>query len=833
MKKSIWKWLLLAVLTGWSISLVYPPKEKIKLGLDLQGGTSYTLEIIKEDLQGGSVKDARDRAIEVIRNRVDSMGVAEPNIYPDGEDRIVVQIPGMKAEDRKRASENIRRAAFLTFRMVHPANDQLVSALFAESKVPEGYMAVSMPSRSGVRGGELWVRKGPPPTEEERAKLARFEEKTGYDLLLEKEIIDGKEYFRPYYVNQKQELTGASLKSADVGYGNMGQRSVQFSLDARGRKIFGQLTSDYAPGGAKNPDPNSHRLLAIVLDGTLYSAPRIQTPILGGEGEITGSFTLEEASDLALVLRAGALPAPLRVLEERTVDPTLGTDSVNSGKMAALIGLAAVVVFTMFYYRFAGVVAALALMLNLVLLPLGMWLVAGLFGMFGGNGMGTGGGSSLPVMTLPGIAGIVLSVGMAVDANVLIFERIREEMSLGKRFGAALDAGYHKAFGTILDSNLTTLLAAVILFWQGSGPVKGFAITLSAGILASMYTAVVVTRMVFDLLEGRGMLNKLTMMQLVPKTNIDFIGLRKAAGVFSVVAIAATLGLFVHRGARNFGVDFTGGVQLSLSFEQKAEVDALRKALEGAPEIREAALIQYQRAGGEDLSAEVLALKVASAEESAAAIKVLQEQFPESKFGLLSETVVGPQVGEELKRSGMIAVGMALLGMILYITVRFEFSFAVGAVVGLVHNVLLTLGVYGLCGRQLTMTSIAAFLTVLGYSVNDTIVEFDRIRETRKLRGGRLDASVANDAINQCLARTLLTSITTALSVVALMVFGGGEVFDFALAMFIGVCVGTYASIFVATPVMLAVRPKAEGAAAAVPAKAAKGAKAAKAAKGK
>ena len=802
MKASIWKWLVLVVATAWSVALVVPPKDKVKLGLDLQGGTSSTLEI--DDSQGleGSVADARDRALEVVRNRVDSMGVAEPTIYPDGEKRIVVQIPGMKAEDRERASANIRKAAFLEFRMVHPKNDELVKNLFSDRKVPNGYEVAALPGRAST---DCWVRKGPPPSEAERAELRRFEEKAGYDLLLEKNVVQGKDYFVPYYVSRKAELNGNSLKSASVDYQQFGQKVVQISFDAKGRKIFAKLTADHAPGGAKNPDPNGRHYLAIVLDNTLYSAPFIRTSIPGGEAVIEGAFSLEEATDLALVLRAGALPAPLRVLEERSVDPTLGVDSIQSGWRAAWIGFLAVAVFMAVYYHFAGFVAMLALLLNLVLLPLGMIITAGFFGLIGGAGMGSS-ATALPVLTLPGIAGIVLTVGMAVDANVLIFERIREEMRTGKRFGAALSAGYDKAFSTIFDSNLTTLLTAVILFWMGSGPVKGFAVTLTAGILASMYTAIVGTRMVFDFLERRGWLHNLKMTQWVKETKIDFMGLRKIAAVLSVVLLAA--GAFVgwQRGQENFGVDFTGGQQLSLDFAQKADVDALRAAFAGAG-IGDVG-IQYQRSGAGESQNEVLALKVATPEAGAAAQRILDGQFAAYGFKLIQEDTVGPQVGKELQRGGLIAIGLSLVGMIVYITIRFEFSFAIGAVVGLLHNVLITLAVFFLFRRQLSMTSIAALLTVIGYSVNDTIVVFDRIREMRKLRAGRLDAAVVNESVNATLSRTLLTSLTTLLSVAMLMVFGGGAIFDFALAIFVGVVAGTYASIFIASPIMLAVRPK-------------------------
>jgi len=819
MKTSIWKWLILIAVTATSLALVYPPKDKIRKGLDLQGGTSYTLEVRQDENLEGKVTDARDQAIEVIRNRIDNMGIDEPSIYPDGDARIVVQIPGMEAKDRERASATIRKAAYLTFRVVAPKNDEWVKALFDRGLVPENYEIVNLPQ------GDLWKRVGNKPDEEERARVRAFAEKPGYDLLLEKSNVEGREYFRPWYVSRNVELDGSSLKSASVGIGQYGGREVDLSFDGAGRRAFARLTTDLAPGGAKNPSLDGRRHLAIVLDDTLYSAPYIREKIVGGNAQITGQFTLEEATDLVNALRAGRLKAKIDVIEERTVDPTLGSDSVASGKRAALVGVAGVLVLTTVYYHFAGIVASLALVLNLVLLPLGTIIVAGFFGLLGGASLGAD-VSTLPVLTLPGIAGIVLSIGMAVDANVLIFERIREEMKLGKRFGAALGAGYDKAFRTILDANVTTLLTAVILFWLGSGPVKGFAVTLSAGILVSMYTAIWVTRMVFDFMESNGWLRNLGMMSLVPETKIDFLGKRRLAAVLSIAVILASLGFMYSRGKANFGVDFTGGQQVTFSFEQKADVDAIRTAFADNPEASVDS-IQYQRAGvsGDDFSGEVLALKVAAPEEdradpAEAAIATLQKAFPESNFTLQEKTTVGARVGKELQRKALWALFWSLVLMLAYIAIRFDFSFGVGAIVALAHNILVTLGLYAVCGRTLTMTSIAAFLTVLGYSINDTIVVFDRIRETKKLRN-RLDADVCNESVNSMLGRTILTSVTTLVSLVALMVFGSGEIFDFAVALSIGVCVGTYASVFIATPVMLAVRPRLS-APAAVPAKGAK-----------
>lgn len=811
MKASIWKWLILILIVASSLALVIPPKDKVKLGLDLDGGSSYTLQIDQSSLEAGtSVSDARDQALEVVRNRVDKLGVAEPNIYPDGDARIVVQIPGMKSEDRERTRGLIQTAAYLTFRVVHKNNDALVKALFDARKAPEGYETVSL---SGAHAGDYWVRTAPnPPDEAERAAIRAFEPKAGYDLLLEKEVIEGKEYFRPWYVSQKPEVSGENLTKADVGFSNFGQRQVELSFDATGRRAFARVTKDLAPGGAKNRDLNGRRHLAIVLDDTLYSAPFIREAIPGGNAVITGNFSAEEAHDLVIALRAGRLKARIDIIEERTVDPTLGHDSIASGKKAAIIGLAGVLVFTVLYYHFAGLVASLALVLNLIILPLGMILVAGFYGRLGGAALGSS-ITTLPVLTLPGIAGIVLSIGMAVDANVLIFERIREEMRLGKRFAAALDAGYAKAFGTILDANITTLIAAVILFWLGSGPVKGFAITLSAGIVVSMYTAIVVTRMIFSFLESNGWLSKLGMLNWIPETKIDFIGKSKIAMIASAILIVATFAYAWTRGAANFGVDFTGGQQITLAFSQKQDVDALRAAITGAG-VEDPGLIQYQSSNvSDDAQAnEVLALKVTTPEAGDAAIAALQTAFPDAHFTLREQNMVGPQVGKELQRSALLAVGIALLCMILYITIRFEFSFAVGAVLGLFHTVLLTLGIYLALQLQLTMTSIAAFLTVLGYAINDTIVVFDRIREARKLRNGQLNADICNQSINDMLARTALTSITTLISLAALLAFGRGDIFDFAVAMALGVVIGTYASIFIATPIMLAVRPRAKAA---------------------
>ncbi|HIE10925.1 MAG TPA: protein translocase subunit SecD, partial [Kiritimatiellae bacterium] len=575
-------------------------------------------------------------------------------------------------------------------------------------------------------------------------------------------------------------------------------------FDAKGARKFARVTEDHAPGGPKNPSATGRHYLAIVLDGTLYSAPFIKTPIYGGEAVIEGDFTAEEARDLAIVLRAGALPAPLRIVEERAVDPTLGRDSIRSGKRATIMAGAAVMVFMLLYYRLGGLVADGALILDLVLLPLGMMIASGFLGLLTAAQSVGNARISLPTLTLPGIAGIALTAGMAVDANVLIFERIREELRGGKRIWSAITAGYEKAFRTILDANVTTIITAVILFWQGSGPVRGFAVTLTAGILASMYTALVVTRMLFHLMVGYFGLKKVRMMQSFTKPQFDFLGKRAVGILLSLLVIAGSWTAFVIKGERNLGVDFTGGRSITFGLAEHLPVEEIRAALEKAG-IGEAQIQYVKRisADPEARKAENLEVRVAF-DAGDRAREALLSRFGDRGLRVLQEDSIGPKVGRELQKKAVMAIGFALVGIVIYITLRFEFGFAMGAIVALAHDVLITVGVYCLFGRQLSLPIIAALLTIVGYSVNDTIVVFDRIRENLRLKGsGASYISIANSSINQTLSRTLLTSLTTLLSVGILLLFGGGAINDFALTLFIGIVVGTYSSVFVATPVTL------------------------------
>ena len=831
-KHSIIKWLIFAALVIASAVVITPPKDKIRLGLDLAGGTSFTVQIDEEQLReerkaaepdktdreidaeiAAIMKNADERTVEVLRNRIDSLGVNEPLIVPGKDHRIIIEIPGADERQRALAEQSIKSAAFLRFRLVHVNNAQLVSDLFAHNRCPDGFEIVD------AKGGKYYKRL---PDYEERVRQPGFKRnlatfaipKAGYVFMLEPEkLADGSTVYTPAFVRNKDELTGAELDRADVDHdATTGEIQVALAFKKAGASKFAKLTADYCPGGAKNRESRVGRQLAIILDDTLYSAPVIREPIPSGRATISGNFSNEEAILLRNILNAGSLPAPIKVLEKRMVDASLGSDAIRSGIMASCIGGALVVVFMVAYYLIFGVVADIALAFNIFMLPLGMLLVSGFFSAIGQAEVQAGGSPlQLPVLTMPGIAGIVLTIGMAVDANVLIFERIREELKAGKSPSAAVDAGYSRAFLAIFDSNITTFLTAIILFVFGSGPIRGFAITLAAGIVVNMYTALVLTRMVFNAFITEGSSRRYGMKALITKpTAIDFLAKGRIVAPVSVAIIVVTILIFGIRCKTNprsvMAIDFTGGTVMSYTFDQTPKTEDLRAALRAGGV--DAAIIQTQSAGEDGKP--VVQLKsgyetVAGYPTIAKAIdETVKKAFPESGAVNTQEDTIGSQIGSDLTRDATRAVIYALIMMIIYITIRFEFGFSLGAVAALAHDVLITLGLYSLFGRQVGVTAIACLLTIVGYSVNDTIVIFDRIREDLRKDPNLKFTDVCNRSLNQTLSRTLLTSLTTLMACLSLFVFGGGAIFDFALCMLIGVLVGTYSSIFIATPVMLA-----------------------------
>ncbi len=835
-KNALWKWLLLIALTSWSLALVLPPSaQKIKLGLDLQGGTSYTVQIdeqelekqlaeefkditdekIKNDKIKGElpkrVQHAQEQALEIIRNRVDALGVAEPLIYPEKNNRIVIQIPGLKEQDRNRAVELIKSAAFLEFAMVHDDNDRLVKTLFDKGLAPGGYKIVSMQSQGDH--GDYYQRDATAFQDDgidldaadravSRGRLEKFQAPPGYRFMLEEKNLEGQQLYIPYFVKQRYEMKGDSLKGAGMEYDQLGRPYVTLSFDNKGARKFARLTGDYAPGGAKNLSLEGRKYMAIIMDGRLYSAPYIKTAIFGGKAIIEGNFTLQEAQGLSIVLRSGSLPTPVDIVQSLKVDPSLGRDSVKSGFRATLYSCVIVVVFMVGYYLLGGIVANIGLLFNMLLLPLAMMITAGVMGLITGGASGSHIG--LPVLTLPGIAGIALTLGMAVDANVLIFERIREEQNLGKRLGAAIEGGYHKAFITILDTNLTTIMAAVILFIFGTGAIRGFGITLTAGLMVSMYTALVVTRMLFNLIVARTSMPSLKMLNLIKPTHIDFIGARKIALTLSLVLIVGSWSVVAFRGLRDpstlLGTDFTGGASLTFGFTQKQDVDKIRGVLDGAGISQ--AHIQYQKLM--DRPDENLQIRVPAASGDKARDALLAA-FDGSGLNVLSEEIVGPQMGLEMTGRALWAIALSMLGMVVYISCRFKFAYAVGAVVALLHDILVSAGLFCFFGRQIDMIIVAALLTIIGFSVNDTIVIFDRIREKLKTTPNLPFLQICNQSINETLARTIITSVTVFLAVTMLLIFGGGAINDFAFIFFIGIITGTYSTIYIATPVMMVV----------------------------
>lgn len=836
-RNALWKWLVLIALAAWSLALVIPPSQKIKLGLDLKGGTSFTVQIDEQEMEKqlreeykdlpedkiksrlpAAVKKAQEQALEIIRNRVDALGVSEPLIYPEKDNRVVIQIPGLKEQDRARAVDLIKSAAFLEFAMVHDDNDKLARTLFDKGLAPEGYKIVSMKGDHGEyyqRDQESAPAGGLDAAARavSRERLEKFQAPPGYRFMLEEKNIEGHTLYVPYFVKQRYELKGDALSGAGMEYDQLGRPYVTLSFDKKGARKFARLTGDYAPGGARNPSPDGRKYMAIIMDGRLYSAPYIKTAIYGGQAIIEGNFTLQEAQGLSIVLRSGSLPTPVDIIQSLDVDPSLGRDSVESGFRATVYSCIIVVVFMAGYYLLGGLVANIGLLFNMLLLPLAMMITAGVMGLLtGGAGGGAGSHIGLPVLTLPGIAGIALTLGMAVDANVLIFERLREEQGMGKRLGAAIEGAYHKAFITILDSNLTTVMAAVILFIFGTGAVRGFGITLTAGLMVSMYTALMVTRMIFNLISNHTSMPALKMLNLIKPTHIDFIGFRKIAALISALVIVGAWSVVLFNGLRDpsavLGTDFTGGASLTFSFSRKQDVDKIRGALDAAGIGN--AHIQYQKLM--DRPTESLQVRVPEA-SGAKARESLLTAFGGAGFAVLSEEIVGPQVGMEMTRRALWAFGLSLVGMVIYISARFRFAYAIGAVVALVHDVLVSAGLFCFFGRQIDMTIVAALLTIIGFSVNDTIVIFDRIREKLKTMPNLPFLQVCNLSINETLARTILTSTTVFLAVIMLLIFGGGAINDFAFIFFIGIITGTYSTVYIATPVMMAMTPRPSAAA--------------------
>lgn len=664
---------------------------------------------------------AVSQSVEVIGRRVNELGTTEPIIQRQGDDRILVQVPGL--DDPQRLKDILGQTAKLTFRFV----DQTMSAEDALQGRPPA-------------GTEVLYSTDDPPI--------------------------------PYLIETRVIVSGENLVDAQATFDSRtNEPVVSFRFDNQGATRFGQATQQ-----------NVGRLFAIILDDQVISAPQIREPILGGTGQISGSFSVESANDLAVLLRAGALPADLTIVEERTVGPSLGADSIAAGEIAAIIASVGVVVFMVLAYGTLGIIANVALIAN----------VAMIIGILSGLGA---------TLTLPGIAGIVLTIGMAVDSNVIIFERVREERANGRSVIQSLDAGFRNAMSTIIDANVTTFIAAVIMFYLGSGPIRGFAVTLAIGIVTTVFTAFLLTRWLIAMWVRRTKPTELPrgVVKFVPdNTTIGFMRFRNFTFTASAaLAVIATVLFFTVQ--MNMGIDFRGGSLIEVQSKQEtADISDVRSRLEGL-NLGE---VQVQEFGApNDLLIRIGAQDGGDAAEQSAMQLVQNELADDYEFRRVE--VVGPTISAELARAGTIAVIAALFAMLVYIWLRFEWQFAIGAIAATLHDVIMVIGFYVVLGLEFNLSSIAAVLTVVGYSINDTVVVYDRIRENlRKFKKMPLP-DLIDLTINQTLSRTTLTAATTLVALFALWLFGGEVIASFTIAMIFGVIIGTYSSIFIAGPLLI------------------------------
>jgi|APFEC2959095171_1045051.scaffolds.fasta_scaffold00002_419 SecD/SecF fusion protein len=676
------------------------------------------------------VSTALTQSIEVVGRRVNELGTTEPIIQRQGSDRIVVQVPGL--QDPERLKDILGQTAKLTFQMV----DQTMSAQDA------------LTGRAPVGSSILYSQDDPPI---------------------------------PYLIEDRVIVSGESLVDAQATFDQQTSEAVvSFRFDSKGASRFAQATQQ-----------NVGRPFAIILDNQVISAPQIREPILGGSGQISGSFTAQSANDLAVLLRAGALPATLTIIEERTVGPSLGADSIAAGQSASIIAALLVLGFMFAAYGKLGFIANIALAANVA-------LIVAVLSLLGAT------------LTLPGIAGIVLTMGMAVDSNVIIFERVREERRQGRSIVQSLDSGFQRALATVVDANMTTLIAAIILFYLGSGPVRGFAVTLAIGIITTVFTAYTLTRWMISVWLRRARPTEFPaglVSYLPSEPTIRFMRMRTIAFIFSAVASIAAVGSFMSVDM-NYGIDFRGGSSIEIKARQgEADIGAVRGAL-GELNLGE---VQVQKFGDDtELLIRIGTQEGGDSAEQSALVKVRSALEAEYEFRRIE--VVGPTVSSELAWAGTIAVLASMLAMLVYIWFRFEWQFALGAIISTLHDVIMMVGFFVWFQIEFNLTSIAAILTVVGYSINDTVVVYDRVRENlRKFKKMPIE-KLLDVSMNETLSRTILTGITTLMALTALYLWGGEVIASFTVAMIFGILIGTYSSIFVAGPLLILfkLRPAAE-----------------------
>jgi SecD/SecF fusion protein len=724
-----WRVLLVVAVLGGAVALVLT--RPVVLGLDLRGGTQIVLEA--QDTPEQKVdSDTASRTLEVLRRRVDALGVSEPTLQRSGDRRIIVELPGVA--DPEQALSVIGRTAQLAFHPVLGLADGSTSTT-AVSRDPQELVL------SDTDGSRL--RLAPP------------------------------------------HVTGAGVGTARATLGGTigGQWQVEVEFRGDGSRQWAELTGEAACAAPGDPT----RRIAIVLDDEIVSSPSVSPEvhcgagISGGDTVITGQFTQREARDLALLIRAGALPVPVTVVEQRTIGPTLGDAAISASVKATIIGASLTILYMLVYYRLLGALAALALgAYGLISFAVLIALQA--------------------TLTLPGIAGFVLAIGMAVDANVLVFERLKEEHGTGRSLRSSAAAGFRNAWSAIVDSNATTLLAALILFFFASGAVRGFGITLSVGVVVSMFSALVVTRALVDIVVRRPAMGRRPRLmglevggrfrRWLAERGPDLLGRARLWFSISAVVVALALAGIAVRGL-TYGLEFSGGRLVEYSTERPVNLDRLRSELaeSGLPR----AVVQ------ESGDANVVIRSGRLSDEERGRVR----EAVESLGGTATqqrEEFVGPTIGAELRRQAVIALGLALGAQLLYLAVRFRWTYGSAAVLTMFHDVVILLGVFAWLGKELDGIFLAALLTVIGYSINDSVVVFDRIREQRRARAREPLVTVANDACLQTIPRTVNTGLGALFILAALYVLGGETLTDFALALLVGIVVGTYSSVFTAAP---------------------------------
>ena len=820
---------------------------------DKIGPESTNAEVI--EVIRGEAESAISNSFNVLRNRIDRFGVTQPNIQKLGNSgRILVELPGVKEPERVR--KLLQGTASLEFWATYDnveiepylaeANATLAE-LFADTEVAveeapaaegEDLLAEELKQAENDAAAEAAYMKQNPLFSVLQPSGARGYACIGYAHYADTATIN--KYFAMQQIKQlfppefkpmwtvkasamdpnenifelvaikassrdgKAPLDGGAVTDARVQYGNTGASpEVSMTMNAEGANVWARMTKD-----------NIGRQIAIVLDGMVYSYPNVQTEITGGSSQITGDFTLEEAEDLANVLKSGKLPAPATIIQEQVVGPSLGAESINAGLISFVIAFLLVLLYMLFFYQGAGLVADIALLCNVVLL----------FGTLVSFGA---------VLTLPGIAGLVLTLGMAVDANVIIYERVKEELRAGKGLSKAIADGYKNAYSAIVDGQITTLLTGIVLFVFGSGPVQGFATTLIIGIITSVLTSIFITRIIFDdrVVKGKSITfdSKLTR-NFLQNTHVDFIGKKKIAYIVSGVVILISLVSIFTKGF-TYGVDFTGGRTYVVRFDQPVTAEDVRAAaleeFDGAVEVKQFGgesqmkiTTQYLVENESTEADAEVENKLYNSLKGFFAEDLTFEQFTstlENPNGIISSDKVGPTIANDITRDAIIAVIIALFVIFAYIAVRFRgWTWGLGGVTGLAHTALIVIGFFSLFSGilpfslDIDQTFIAAILTIIGYAINDTVVIFDRIREYKELHPKADFRQNVNEALNSTLSRTMNTSLTTLVTMLAIAIFGGEVIRGLAVALILGIIIGTYASIFIATPIMFDVTRKSE-----------------------